>query len=330
MRCLTLAEVFRLLGHEVVFHCTAFPGGLNGLVVQLGFPINIIGKNTGPLSQLEDAAACSATTSDLLVIDCYRLDKTFETAMRGTTKQIMVIDDLANRDHDCDILLDQNAMPDAAKRYDNLVARDCLKLLGPEYAILRPEFYDYREELRERNSLRSLLVSYGGTDPENLTAIAIEAILNAKVPSLTADIVVGGNHRELTQIKQLCAPHPQLRLHIQTKEMARLMSEADLALGAGGSTHWERCFLGLGALITTVAENQIASSQYLDKLGCCRLLGDASTLTAAQLISEIESYAAEPQRLEEMSKRAISLIGPEEGTLKLIAAVIKATTGETL
>lgn len=330
MRCLTLAEVMRLLGHEVVFHCTAFPGSLNGLVVQLGFPINLIGKNTAPLSQLEEAAACSAATSDLLVIDCYRLDQTFETAMRGTTKQIMVIDDLADRPHDCDILLDQNALPNAENRYDSLVPQHCLKMLGPEYALLRPEFYLNREEPRVRDALRSILVSYGGTDPENLTAIAIEAILDANIAALTADIVVGGNHRQLTMIKQLCAPHPQLTLHIQTKEMARLMNNADLALGAGGSTHWERCFLGLGALITTVAENQVPSSQYLHELGCCRLLGDAASLTAAQLTKEIERISANPQELLKMSEKAASLIGPEDGTIKVIETLIEVTTGEKL
>lgn len=330
MRCLTLAEVFHLLGHEVVFYCTAFPGSLNGLVVQLGYPITILGKNTGPLDQLEDAKACSNSTSDLLIIDCYRLDHIFERAMRSTTQKIMVIDDLANRQHDCDILLDQNALPDAAHRYDNLVPQHCAKLLGPEYAILRIEFYLHRETLRVRDALRSILVSYGGTDPLNLTAIAIEAILNVKNASLTADIVVGGNHSKLTQIKQLCSQHPQLTLHIQTKEMAQLMSNADLALGAGGSTHWERCFLGLGALISTVADNQKASSQYLDSLGCCRLLGDASSLTANQLTSEIERIAGDSQSLLEMSERAASLIHPEDGTNKVIKVINQITGGAIL
>jgi UDP-2,4-diacetamido-2,4,6-trideoxy-beta-L-altropyranose hydrolase len=249
--------------------------------------------------------------------------------MRKNTHCIMVIDDLANRCHDCDILLDQNLVANPESRYEKLVSKQCLKLLGVKYALLRDEFYAQRPLSKQRSSLHRIFVSFGGSDLHNLTSLSIEAILKlkTKIPNLVADIVVGTNNPQLDQIEKQCAEHDILQLHIQSQEVAVLINQADIALGAGGSTHWERCFLGLPALIAIVADNQKESSELLASLGCCTLLGEITDITAQKIIDNLVSIANKPSSLLEMSKKASALISPEEGTQKVVAAIEKFLRG---
>ena len=274
MRCLTLAEQMRKKNAEVHFISRDLIGSLHRLVTEHEFSLHLLPRHeaqanlTGyaawlTVSQTMDAEETVSILSqippvDRLVVDSYALDIVWEQQMRPLVREIFVIDDLANRQHDCDILLDQNFYREMQHRYDGLVPPKCKLLLGPSHALLREEFYVARAHLRKRDGrLRRILVFYGGSDATCETEKAIHALLQLHLPSVDVDVVVGGSNAHRTQIEELCASHDFLHTYCAVSNMAEFMANADLCLGAGGTTTWERCFLGLPAIVTAIAENQL-------------------------------------------------------------------------
>jgi UDP-2,4-diacetamido-2,4,6-trideoxy-beta-L-altropyranose hydrolase len=193
---------------------------------------------------------------DWVIVDHYALDEKWETMVRAAASRIMVIDDIADRVHNCDLLLDQNFYVGMEKRYEGKVPLNCQLLLGPRYGLLREQFREIRESVKQRNGpVKRILIFFGGVDGENYSARAINAVAGIGGDDLHVDVVLGAEHPHIAQIRALCAAHAY-NCHVQTHLMADLMALADLAIGAGGSATWERCCLGLPALTICVASNQ--------------------------------------------------------------------------
>ena len=311
MRCLTLAERLRKRGDDVTFVSRELPGNLIAFVEGKGFRVLHLPHHaedaslTGYATWLtvpvtvdaEETLAAVSRHIDLLVVDSYALDIAWERRLRAVAARIFVIADLANRVHDCDALLDQNFYRDAAHRYDGLVPATCDVRIGPRYALLREEFFAARRSLRTRDGhLRRVFVFYGGSDLTRETEKAVRALLAVPELRLAADVVVGSSNAHLAEIKALCAGHENLHLHVQAQNMAALMATADLALGAGGTTTWERCFLGLPALVTVIAENQRSIAKDTAAAGLVRYLGTWEEVTEVRLVQELRTYA-EPEKL---------------------------------
>lgn len=309
MRCLSLADQLQKEhGAQVYFIMRQLAGNLFSLVKDKGFSVLALPaeqteqKLTGyekwltvPVEQDEKetiAKLRTIGTVDLLVIDSYAIDVTWENAVRPYVKKIMVIDDLANRKHDCDLLLDQNLYEDMHTRYNHLVPSHCQLYLGPKYALLRDEFFEARKTIRQRNgTIQSILVFYGGVDATNETGkalYALEKIRNAD--SVTVNVIVGTNNPCKGEIEQCCMMHSTWHYYCQVSNMAMFMNEADLMLGAGGTTTWERCFLQLPAFVTAVAENQIDGCKYLEKCGIIKYLGVFNEVTEEHIIRAIDAY----------------------------------------
>lgn len=315
MRCLTLAKALQKQGADCVFASRRCDGHLLAMLQQEGFGTFALPNEL--LSEEEDAQATLAMVTEpyqLLVVDHYQLGKKFGQLLRQRCQKIMVIDDLANRPLECDLLLDQNLLPDMDKRYGSLVGAGCQQLLGPRYALLREEFYQYHCPSKSNH----LLVSFGGSDEQNLTALAIEAIANLKSLAVTADIVIGLNNPWQVSIKQQCEQLSNVQLHIQTDAMAALMQKAQLMLGAGGATHWERCITGLPALVITVAENQRATTAYLEKLNACVWIGSCGDISPRIIADKISYYLNKPEQLKAISEAAIRIIPQDAGTLQVV------------
>ena len=190
---------------------------------------------------------------------------------------IFVIDDLANRKHDCDILLDQNFYLNKDERYKGLVPKHCKLLLGPQYALLRDEFYEAKGKMKSRGGkLNNILVFYGGVDTTDETSKAIKALrrlkANGELPDVEITIVVGGSNARKDDIDIFCQK-AGFKYLCQVNNMAELMAEADLMLGAGGTTTWERCFLTLPSIVTAVAENQFQICEDCATAGILYYLG---------------------------------------------------------
>lgn len=310
MRCLTLAQRYRKEGHIVFFICRELEGNLAGLVKEQGFKLHMlpVAEQDDTLvgyakwltvTQEHDVAETVALMQkigkvDRVVVDSYAIDETWEKIVRPYTNEIFVIDDLANRKHDCDILLDQNFYLNKEERYKELVPEQCKLLLGPEHALLREEFYQVKEKMKNRDgNLHKILVFYGGADATDETSKAIEALSKLKqsgeLATVKVTIVVGGNNPRKDTIAALCSEEGFDYLY-QVNNMAELMAEADLMLGAGGSTTWERLFLDLPALVTAIAENQFEICEACASVGMINYLGKWFDVTVEDVANAVTNF----------------------------------------
>ncbi|HEY9192445.1 MAG TPA: UDP-2,4-diacetamido-2,4,6-trideoxy-beta-L-altropyranose hydrolase [Methyloversatilis sp.] len=267
-RCHSLADALRARGAQVTFICRQLSAdaaerlrlaghtvvGIDGA----GKPDELAHAAWLGGAQAEDAARTRAVLAhcapDWLIVDHYALDARWERALREVAARIMVIDDLADRTHDCDLLLDQNLYADMALRYAQRVPAAARLLFGPRYALLRPEFTEVRDRRRD-GAVRCVLVFFGGVDAANQTGRVVALLPRALPAQVEVDVVIGLAHPHRAGIEAACA-QSGYRCHVQTTRMAELMAAADLAIGAGGTAVWERCCTGLPALAWPVAENQ--------------------------------------------------------------------------
>lgn len=316
MRCLTLAHRLKKEKNaKVFFVMRVLPGNLIGVVEKQGFevlqlppanqkynlsgyglwltvPMDVDAQQTIEVLQhyLEEH---SCRVVDRLIIDSYALDEQWEQVLRPYCREIMVIDDLANRSHDCDILLDQNFYLNKDVRYAGLVPEHCKMLLGPERALLREEFYEAKKHLRKRDgNIKNILVFYGGSDLTNETEKAIKALvqLHDEGYSFTADIITGVSNSRREKIKKICSKYHFLHYYCQVSNMAEFMNKADLMLGAGGSTTWERLYMELPALVTAVAENQVKCCEECGKAGMIEYIGLAENVNCNMLYNIVRKY----------------------------------------
>ena len=325
MRCLTLADGLIQLGTHIRFISRELPAHLRDMLTAKGMEFVLLDSNANN-SHIEDLAhahwlgssqaqdaqttiqALSGQSWDWLVVDHYALDACWESALRCTTKQIMAIDDIADRQHDCDMLLDQNFYSDMDTRYTGKVPVHCRLLLGPRYALLREEFRQLHEQVKPRNRpAKRILVFFGGVDADNYTGRAIEALSEIDMSGLHVDAVIGAQHPCREPIETACRERG-FTCHVQTDKMAELMATADLAIGAGGSACWERCCLGLPALLVALAENQINIAKDLDRYGACTYIGSAKSASAEILQNAIGKLLNAPNQLRALSEKAYSLV----------------------
>lgn len=302
MRCLTLANELTQKA-QVSFICRELTGNMCDYIEQQGYIVHRL-----PLPETDDwqtdakqtTAILAAENSviDWLIVDHYGLDAQWETTMRPYVRKIMVIDDMANRRHDCDILLDQNLYMDMESRYQDLVPNNCQQLLGPKYALLRPEFLAARNTLRKRDgNIKRLLIFMGGSDPTNETTKTLEAIKLLNRLEIAVDVVVGASNPHQEQIKQLCISLPNAAYYCQVSNMAELMVKADLAIGAGGSTNWERCCLGLPSLVVTIAENQEELTHTLHEQGYLISLGQKHKVSSKIISQKLYEILNNPEQV---------------------------------
>jgi UDP-2,4-diacetamido-2,4,6-trideoxy-beta-L-altropyranose hydrolase len=312
MRCKTLADELRERGAEIRFVCREHQGDLIPLLRDAGYTVLVLPTfpcsnvtNSGTesydawlgVAQSVDAAQTLEVIGDFmpdwLIVDHYRLDIAWERLIRSKVRKILVVDDLANRIHDCDMLLDQNAYENSASRYHGKTPPPCIKLLGPRYALLRREFQVAKRQLRrQQGAIKRVLVAFGGADAIETTNV-LNVLERPNFSSIDVDVVIGLGHPNKNEISSQCSRHSNWRLHCGTKEMAMLMARADVAIGAGGITTWERIYLGLPTFVKVVAANQAEAMDYLACVGQIKIWRDAEEL-AALLAAHLTSGIALP------------------------------------
>jgi UDP-2,4-diacetamido-2,4,6-trideoxy-beta-L-altropyranose hydrolase len=320
MRTVSLAEELRTRGCEITFASRAFPGNLLALIASHGFrAIPLPPSSTKTLfgslkhsswlgaSQEQDVAETlySAGSSwDLVIVDHYGIDKEWECHMKPSAKRIFVIDDLADRSHSCDFLLDQNYYLQSSRRYLGKIPDTCQTLLGPKFALLRNEFQQAAGALRKRNhTINHVLIFYGGADPDNQTMVALKGIEGMPV---SADVVVGPSNPNKQEINRYCQSNSGRRLLQNVTDMATLMQNADLSLGAGGSTTWERCALGLPTLVTILASNQTEMAEEAERAGVQIVVGHAGQVTPDQIRQGFNRLR--PETMQKMSDAAMKMV----------------------
>ncbi len=206
-----------------------------------------------------------------LVVDHYALDIRWEQTLRPRCTKLMVIDDLADRPHDCDLLLDPN-LGHSALDYLGLLKPQSAAFIGPRYALLRPEFPQLRNQSLARRAqpqVKHLLITMGGVDKENYTGQVLRALTDCELPEDLRITVVMGSHAPcLTEVHQQAAQMPcPTHVLVGVSDMASLMVDSDWCIGAGGGTVWERCCLGLPTLLLVTAVNQLSGARALEQSG---------------------------------------------------------------
>ena len=346
MRCLTLAGALAGRGHRCHFLCREDEGHLGQVIGERGHGLTLLGGASGAYGPEEDApphghwltaywaedarasAECLAEIgADLLVVDHYALDRRWAKVVRGSVQRIAVIDDLADRRHDCDLLLDQNLGRRAAD-YGALVPEGCRLLMGPEFALIGPAFGAVRGESLERrssSSLRRIMVSMGGVDADDATGQVLEAIAGAPPPHLEHVSVIMGRHApHLDRVRARATALPfDVEVAVGVSDMARRMADADLGIGGAGVTAWERCAVGLPSIAVVLAGNQRRGAQALGNAGAALVI-DGTEHISAELPGQLARMDESSERLC-VSAAAAGLVDGR-GLVRVAKALEELTT----
>lgn len=336
MRCLALAAKLASRGAHISFIYAQLAEHLVALIQQRGYAMCLLNvseesSDSSNLahaawlksSQAEDAAACVALLRsdpvDWLVVDHYALDHRWETAVQSCARKLLVIDDLADRKHSCDLLLDQNLYLNSRERYAEKIPTKCVPLLGPAYALLREEFSEWRDRRAARSKLvRKVHVFFGGFDENDYTSRALRVIGDLRRTNISLDVVIGREHPNLKFIQDECfrAGHS---CYIQISNMAELMASAELAIGATGSASWERCCLGLATIGVATAPNQQPIAAGLYEAGAIAWVRSPAHFEHG-IALELERLLDNPRDIELMSaaaKKLVDGLGAERVTERL-------------
>ena len=348
MRCLTLADELRHQGHQCRFISRDHQGHLGGFITRKGFALDLLsipdvpdvpdvdcrdGGETAHAHWLgvnwqidaeQTLAALESIEVYWLVVDHYALDARWEKRLAVVVKRILVIDDLADRSHECDLLLDQNLGRQEAD-YDQRVPAHCIRLIGPRYALLRPEFTKRREASLQRlvkPKLKRILISLGGVDANNTSGKVLSALSDSTLPIITElDIIMGATSPHLEEVRKQAAQLPfQATVNVNVNDMAERMCRADISIGAAGSTSWERCCLGLPSIMVILAENQRAIGNALEQNGCAHLIVENRIADdLGPLLSSLMKSGAELEKLANNAMRVCD----GEGCSRLVSEMTR-------
>lgn len=351
-RCLALASALAARGMACHFVHRLHDGHMADVIRQRGYTVHTLPaparataiadgdyRAWAGATEADDAVSTStiATTlgASMLVLDHYGYGREWERHLRGAVQSLMVIDDLANREHDCDLLLDQNYFADGAARYEGLVPAACRRLCGPQYALLAPEYANARPSRHPRQGpVQRVLVFFGGSDLADHTSQTLHVLNEAAFRHLAVDVVVGPGYAAFDALAAAASAHGHVTVHRGLPSLLPLMTAADVAIGAGGISVWERCCVGLPAIVTAIAQNQHAPAQALSAAGACILLPDASDATRhsaawqAALRETLHALIDHPSRLAELADAAWQM-GEGRGT-GLAAEMLCPSTHDTM
>ncbi|MEW5728900.1 MAG: UDP-2,4-diacetamido-2,4,6-trideoxy-beta-L-altropyranose hydrolase [Pseudomonadota bacterium] len=298
-RCMALAEALAARGWRAEFAGNQAAGEV----------VAALGAGRFAFRELEDGASPAALGQAgthgriVVVIDHYGLDAAYETPLRSWAAAVVVLDDLADRPHDCDLLVDQTA-DRAAADYGTLVPPACRVMAGPANALLRTDFVRLRPQALARDPsrpVRRILVTPGGVDGLGVTPVILDGI-DASGLQFAVEVVLGRRATTLNEVRRR-----QCVLHVDTPKMAELMARADLAVGAGGVGAYERCCLGLPSLAVRVADNQNGMISMLAAAGALVDLGAAGSLTAEAVAVALRGVVADSRARAAMAASAAAI-----------------------
>lgn len=287
MRCLTLARALADRGAECAFvkSRAAAP-----ILRRFGWPTQTPLAITDA-EDLQDLLAYASDfadrfEADVVVIDHYRAGAAEETRLQAMRRKIVAIDDLADRRHACDLLLDAG-YGRRREHYDGLIRATCDARLGPSYALVRPEFASARQRALSRRAKHGpaarALVALGMTDVGGVTERVVRALATA-LGDVRLDVAIGSEAASLPGLRKLAAGERRIRLLVDDADMATLTADADIAIGAGGSSVWERAVVGLPSATVILAENQRVMIEHMADAGFTRGLDAAAPDFEARLI----------------------------------------------
>jgi UDP-2,4-diacetamido-2,4,6-trideoxy-beta-L-altropyranose hydrolase len=302
MRCLTLARQLTSRGATVAFACRELPGHQLARIAAAGhqvFALPAQGDELAALAALLPGPACF----DWIIVDHYGLDARWEAAARQWARWVMAIDDLADRPHACDLLLDQNYTASVAA-YRALVPEACQILAGPRYALLGEAFRQPRATDAELS--RRVLVSFGGFDQAGMTLKTLQALDG--IGDVQVQCIAGQATPDFAALQALVAGRPGWELQVFVHDLPERMANAALFVGAGGGTTWERAAMGLPSLCVSVADNQVGNAEALARDGFHLYLGPAGQVTRDSLRQAIAGLLDDVVLRQQFAARGQGLV----------------------
>ena len=324
MRCMALADTLQK-NFEINFITRSLEGSLISDIQKKGFGIFRFYSNSEKINEKNDAQKTISLikkhsgSKNILIVDNYQLSKKWETDVKPFVHKLIVIDDLSNRSHNCDLLIDQNLHTKVNGLYKGLIPSNCIKLIGPKFSMIRKEFRMMRKSVKPRTfPIKKILVSFGGSDIENQTLVALNSIkkMNGKI---NVDVVVGKANKCKKTLKIFCNKNKHFTYHEQIDNIADLMLSSDLSIGSSGSTTWERCSLGLPAIVSISSNDQRDTANSLSKKKCVINLGDVKKVKESSYINAITNL--KKNDLRNMSKNSMSLVDGN-GTQRILKHIL--------
>jgi UDP-2,4-diacetamido-2,4,6-trideoxy-beta-L-altropyranose hydrolase len=314
MRCLTLTRELNSIFNKIIFITSKESKSIINNI-QNNFEIIYIdsmekmelGNFQDELKIIKNTLEKYSDDENFLLIDHYGVDSNFESSLKNIFMKIFVIDDLADRKHYCDLLIDHGYYKNQDQRYEKLVSKKTIKLLGPQYAIIKPEF---RNENKNSNiteySVKNILITFGSVDSTNECEKILDAICMMDYNKYLINVIAGAYNPNFYNLEKKYKKYENIKIFRHTEKMESLMANSDLCIGAGGTTTFERFCSGLPSIVTIVANNQKDGVEYLSNMGYLINLGlakDVTTDTYARCIKNLDS-----QLLYSMSLKIQNLI----------------------
>lgn len=271
------------------------------------------GLDIRPVDRFEDeradAAACKARLCkfgrlDWLVLDHYGLGAQWLSEMFPSSNAFLAIDDLADRSLPVDVLVNQNLLADPESEYRRLVREDTTLLCGPAYAMLREEFASTPVDAG-RNGV---FVCFGGTDSENWSGVAMEALTKPEGRNVRVVLLISGVHSARRELEDYARENPEVEIHIDSRNVAKRMAGCEIGVGAGGVMTWERCRTGLPSIAWPVADNQRKVLQAADAAGVVRMIDSADAKEPGFLRKQVFDLLSDDIEKSRMRERATRLV----------------------
>lgn len=321
MRCIALSAKLKEFNWECFFFTKDLDGNLFNEISELSNHVTYIPCDNTYIPSNEydrwlssteeyDAKECIKKIDDIfdvIVVDSYSLSCSWESLVRPYCKKLVVLDDLANRVHDCDVLIDVT-LGRLPVDYNGLVSSDSVLLLGVNFALIRQEFITLRNESKLRRSqtkkIETILINFGGTDPYKLSLKSYESLISLGFKGRV--IILISSSCEWIDELIIFSKNKNIILEIDSSNVSNLMLNSDLAVGAAGGASWERCCVGLPAVIIPFIENQINISKQLEKKGAVIIVEEESISKGVLCMINDEFFVS--NFWSEMSEAAFNLV----------------------
>jgi len=313
MRCLTFAENIKKKDPDIHFICRDLVGNLADFIQKQGYGVHLINPFSGNENRApsdlfhyswlegcyqEDAAETLKIVHKLqgsdnqqkphLIIDHYALDYAWQNIINSYVDKIIIIDDLADRKHDCDILIDQNYHPNQ-NRYADLIPKTAKTFLGPQYALLKHAFFTQTPRTKQHQTPQNLFIFFSGMDKTSETLKTLQALDRIDYHFKIVNVVCGSKNSDIADIKQICQKN-HYHLHIDTPYMPNLIAQADMAIGAGGVNTWERCFQHVPTLVIAIADNQYDIAEQCHQAEFTYYIGKSQDIDVILLGNKISAF----------------------------------------
>lgn len=310
MRCLALAQAWQDAGGRACFAMADSTAAIRARVAAEACDVADIAAEGGTAADaFQTVEFAKENKCEWAALDGYQFGEEYQRALKEGGLRVLFLDDYGHsKKYVADLVLNQNTSA-SASLYENRNS-DTRLLLGPRYCLLRREFGAWRNWKREIPNIgRRVLVTMGGSDPENVTASAIDALAGVEVEGLEAVVVVGGSNPHADVLGRMAAESgKKIRVLRDVSDIAERMAWADVAVSSAGTTCWELCLLALPSILVDVAENQTALATEMGRRGYAIHIGRPKQLSVSKLTAQIESLARDESRRREFSIRCLELV----------------------